>query len=250
VVQNYERIVLNHSFSINKKIRMRTIIITLLLLLNGNIYSKSIEDYYSLINEAELLICDNKIEHAVEHYDKAFENKDIPFGKDLYNAWLCSYMLDDTVRFKRYSISMIKCGAFLHQQVHENMLKTIGGKHDLQLFSDIWNRLKQSVKSGVNENNFKALERFLNEDQAVRHFFQDSCGERNYNTCGRDSLNVFDSLNVEHLFKYFAENGFPTEQKYGYQNCFPTNPPRYQLILQHDRQWNGPNNLIHYCIAR
>ncbi len=201
-------------------------------------FANKITDYFQLVNEAELLICDGHVKSAIEHYDRAFELQVSPFGKDVYNAWLCAYMLDDTARFSQFSIILIRRGAFLHESTHENILNQVSGGPKVEKFSAIWRRLKAETPSEVDTVYRQQLVNIFDRDQAVRHYFIDKY-KNQYNIGGRDSLNVFDSLNTMHLKHLMQEKGFPTEDRVGFDNHFPGNPAIYDIPLMHDRSWTN-----------
>jgi len=54
-----------------------------------------LQNYNSLINQAEVAICDSNYSIAFEHYTKAFDLLEYPFAQDIYNASICSIMIRD-----------------------------------------------------------------------------------------------------------------------------------------------------------
>ena len=55
----------------------------------------NIAAYHSLVNQAERLICENEFEKSSELYSVAFKKIRKPFGEDLFNAFLVSYLAND-----------------------------------------------------------------------------------------------------------------------------------------------------------
>jgi hypothetical protein len=198
--------------------------------------------YFDLVNEAELLICDSNYPAALEHYDKAFQLKENPFGKDVYNAWIASFIIDDEARYKTYSSNLIKHGAFANDQVTNNLLSQIENGPKKDRYSKIYLELKAKIKLEIDTVYYNQLATLLTEDQKQRKHFSDIYGAQ-YNIGGRDALNTFDSLNVLKLINLIKQKGFPTEAKVGYSKNFPTNPPIYSVVLAHDRSWTNRETL-------
>ncbi len=221
---------------------MKLLLFVLSITISHFLYANTISDYYSLTNEAELLICKGQPEPALEHYDKAFQLNIEPFGKDVYNAWICAYKQNDTIRFTAYSKILIKRGAFLHDYTHENLLNQVPGGPKIERFSAIWRELKLKIPNSTDKVFRADLQAIRDADQPPRKYFMEKC-KGQYNICGRDSLNTFDSLNVLKLKKLMIEKGFPTESRVGFESDFPANSPFYDIILLHDRSWTNRHTL-------
>lgn len=221
---------------------MKLLLLVFTIAISNFLFANTVSDYFSLTNEAELLICKEQSELALEHYDKAFKLNIEPFGKDVYNAWICAYKQNDTVRFTAYSKILIKRGAFLHDFTHENLLNQVPGGPKVDKFSTIWRELKLKIPKST-DSLFRAdLQAIRDADQPPRKYFIEKC-KGQYNICGRDSLNIFDSLNVLRLKKLILEKGFPAESKVGFESDFPANSPFFDIILLHDRSWTNRHTL-------
>lgn len=227
----------------NAMIHFPKILFCLTLLLSRPGFASEVRDYYSLINEAELLICENQLQKALVHYDKAFAIPEIqPWGKDVYNAWISAYITDDSSRFRRYSTILVSRGAFAHEHVHENLLNKVPIGPGVARYSTIWQQVKQTVPSILDTTYRQQVEELVTKDQEVRRYFVKQFGG-NYNIGGRDSLNPFDSLNVLRFSVLVKQKGFPSETRIGYNGHYPTNLASYCIILIHDRSWTDRHTL-------
>lgn len=228
---------------------MRNILFLLtFLLLQLKCPANPVATYYDLINEAELLICKDRFDLAAQHYEKAFSIKEIqPWGKDLYNAWLCACMLHDKKKFERYSIALIKRRAFK---------KEIGlyfpSRMDSSYTNDfmaIWEQLKKSYQSQIDTVYRNEIGQLADGDQETRKYCIKLYGSE-YNIGGRDTLNAFDSLNVLVLRSLFIKEGFPSEEKIGFDYDFPGNTTIYDIILRHDRSWTNRQTLDSFLYTK
>lgn len=202
--------------------------------------NKSALQYFELTNEAELLICQDQYAYALEHYDSAFKNHAEPFGKDIYNAWLCAFKMRDVGKFESYSAMLLKRGAFPNDTLTLHILNhTSADPEAVKLFYRNWTAYRSKYKNETDTVYRMQLLSFLERDQAVRDYFVRQC-EGGYNICGRDSLNVFDSANMWELRKFIASHGFPTEKRVGYYEGIPYSGFSLMHIeLKHDRSWTG-----------
>lgn len=228
---------------------MLKLICLIVLLIGCKVGNATIlSDYFDLINEAELLICNDKFSEAMQHYDKAFDLKNDEFGRDVYNAWICSYLMDDEKRFRKYSVNLLEKGSFKTQTMYV-ILNPVPGGPSVEKFQGIFQNLKAFVRSEVDSIYKIKLDGLVESDQPPRQYFIAQCGGK-YNICGRDSLNRFDSVNVLKLKAQFDEDGFATEKKIGFQNGIPTYAPVFDLILRHDRSWNNRKTLDSFLYSR
>jgi hypothetical protein len=197
--------------------------------------------YYELVNEAELLICKERFQYALQHYDKAFALKGMqPWAKDVNNAWLCAFKLGDKKRFSRYSILLIQKNAYALKGP-ANILGTVDSVA-APAYINLWQQLKTATQSTVNANYQTRLSDFLNRDQLLRgHCIGLYQGE--YNIGGRDTLNIYDSLQIIQLRNFFWQEGFPTETRSGLWNNDPGETSVYDIVLLHDRSWTNRQTL-------
>jgi hypothetical protein len=221
---------------------MRIILLVFLCLSLQKSSANKQVDYFALVNEAELLVCAHKMQDALAHYNKAFETGQFPFGKDLYNAWQLAFICNEQAAFKKISKILIRNGAFMENKVYENMLRSLGSTAKVTQYARLWEQVQKTTKVEIDISYRKQIQQLQDEDQQVRKYFVEKFGG-GYNIGGRDSLNVFDSLNVLKLARLIKTHGFPTEQKIGYDSYFPANPPIYDIILKHDRSWTNRKTL-------
>lgn len=227
---------------------IRIICFVLLLLCSKVSNATNLSEYFDLINEAELLVCNNKSQEAMLHYDKAFDLKNDEFGRDVYNAWICAYLNNDENRFRKYSASLLKKGAFKTQTMYV-ILNPVPGGPAVEKFQGIFQNLKAALQDETDSIYKTKLNELVEGDQPPRKYFIAKCGEK-YNICGRDSLSRFDSLNVLKLKSLFDADGFASEKKIGFQNGIPTYAPSFDLILRHDRSWSNRKTLDSFLYSR
>lgn len=210
------------------------ILISLIIIQTLAVEGHPVEEYHRLINKSELLICNTQYAEALRLYDKAFQKIKHPFGKDIYNAWVCSIKTSDIQRFKQYSITLIKRNTFLNDV--QDILNNIDSQNNSYI--NIWIELSEKVKSHVDTVYRKRILELSIEDQQVRAYVMKNI-DKKYNIGGKDTLNNFDSLNVQKLRSFIIRYGFPTESRIGYQWNYPAVPPPFDIMLLHDRSWNN-----------
>ena len=227
---------------------MKNICFVLLLCCSGIVHGTSLADYFDLVNEAELLICNDKITEALQHYDKAFALKRDAFGRDVYNAWVCAYLADDEKRFRTYSVHLLKKGAYPTQTMYM-ILNPVKGGPGVEKYQSIWQQLKRAVKSDVDTVFSKRLDELLEASLKVRLHFIAACGD-NYPACARDSLNQFDSLNILKLQSLFETEGFAAESKAGFALGLPDERPAFTGLLRDDRYWTNRRTMDAFLYAK
>jgi hypothetical protein len=228
---------------------MKIILVFFLFIMAQVSFANRMLEYVELVNEAELLICAHKMQDALTHYNKAFESEQPAFGKDLYNAWQLAFICNDQSAFKKISKVLIRNGAFMKGKVYESILRPLGETVKVKKYSRLWDQVRKTTKVEINMGYRKHIQQLQDEDQQVRKYFVEKFGG-DYNKGGRDSLNVFDSLNVLKLAGLIETHGFPTEQTIGYANYFPANEPLYEIILLHDRSWTNRKTLDSLLYAK
>ena len=92
---------------------MRKLFFYFLLLIHINTIAQlnnQLNEYYQLVNMAELNIVDNNINEAYLNYRKAFKIKKNPFGLDQYNFAVCCAILKKKNESFKYIKSLIEYG--------------------------------------------------------------------------------------------------------------------------------------------
>lgn len=220
----------------------------LLLLCSEKLHGVALAGYFDLVQEAELLICNERITEALRHYDKAFTLKRDAFGRDVYHAWVCAYLNDDEKRFRTYSVHLLKKGAYETQTMYM-ILNQVKGGPGVEKYQSIWQQLRRAVKSDVDTVFLNRLNELSEANLAARLHFIAACGD-NYPACARDSLNKLDSLSVLKLQLLFETEGFATENKVGFAGGMPADPPAFNNLLRDDRYWTNRTTIDSFLYTR
>lgn len=185
--------------------------------------SNCIEEYYKLINEAELAICDNKLQIAQSNYESAFNlNCNISNKIDLNNAIVVSGKLKKWHLARKYLLRLKIQG--VKYQYLEKQLSTYFPSKKIFL-----KKIKQPpllTKKEIIDTQLKLLFTF---DQAVRRdcpFYQEHCVER---------VKYVDSILLIKFKNLIQENGgWPDDLSL---NQTPGNMPHYFFLILHNSQW-------------
>ena len=199
--------------------------ITILLFKQNTLYSQnnndSIHKYYSYVYLAEHQLLEGNIEKSISYYTNAFKFS-YPRSKDLYNVFLASYYINDTIKTKSYANELIIKGYdisfFTDSITNPNLYKLIQNKSFLET-----------------PNNFiccdsifyKFCDTIFEDDQKIRT-------DSNFISIQKAK----DKQNFEKIKNYIAINSYPSFEKFGFCNKF-SNPisicPTFELILWHNR---------------
>ncbi|MCB9354564.1 MAG: hypothetical protein H6575_08350 [Lewinellaceae bacterium] len=213
--------------------KMLKIILIIILFKGSLIAQKSdVPDYYNLINQAELSICDSDLAKALVLYDSAFqsiENK-IPYYKDVYNALISAIEKNDDTSILKYWDALCKQGldsAFINGSQKINALRD----------KTYWRKLENDMNLYHKEKDARYLFlcEVINDDQKIRKEY-DARRIGNKYVVFRDTIMFVDSLNYIRLITDFNTNGFPDDNVA--INFNPFNHPVYYYVLEHNAMWN------------
>lgn len=210
---------------------MKTCFLTVLLyIIILNAYAQNNEllhKYYYHVNQAELSIIDNNLLHAQLHYDAAFSTE-YEFSRDIFNAFVVSYRLQDTLRSIHFYNRMVWAGL-----KKENFEGLFGNKDTTEL-SDYYQYISihyDSIHNIVSNSSMPALGIKFNEfyikDQSCR---TDEEKSKDLKRC--DSLIEID------LMKFIDEYDFPSYKKIGLYDTALIQPftvDILELIMFHKR---------------
>jgi hypothetical protein len=193
--------------------------------LQNSVFAQQLMDkeYYNYINSAELRIVDSDYWEALHFYDKAFQEKKIPFAKDRYNASVCAALLKMNLRCyselrhvldKGYAIANIKS-----KDVFYDFFKT-----------DFGNKLikyNQTSKKTYISTYRETLDSLFNADQ----FFRNKEGKY---VLYIDTIRKIDRSNVDLLNKLISKYGFPSEELIGVSDSSFI-PITYRILIIHQQ---------------
>lgn len=192
---------------------------------------KQVWSYYVHVNDAEMFITDGRYSDALAFYDIAFQNK-LPNAKDLYNAYVASFLVKDTVRtisyFNQLALYGLKKGGFERSKFGKS-IPDIASDPFYQYISKDYDSLNEVAQKSAFPAYVKKLNDIYSKDQKARETNQ--------------KLNIYfaDSLNMIELGKFIKTSGFPSFQKTGFfETCrnSPMNPSTAWVIMWHHRGKN------------
>ncbi|MBK7095564.1 MAG: hypothetical protein IPH57_11120 [Saprospiraceae bacterium] len=189
-----------------------------------NFINEPYKYYYKLINNAELSICDQDYNKAIEQYLYAFKIIDIPFPKDIFNLMLCSIYEEKYKIAAKYGKLMISLGADLkffdqiplnkiklHEKFWKNIVKSFPKLHKEYLSKTDLKLKKQFENLYKDFNNVLNSKDFLKEINETDIFskYTDIIRKNGYpgfrkigiNTIGDTSLIGFDNI-ISYYYGY------------------------------------------------
>lgn len=181
------------------------VIAVLLLMLTGSTIARAqpnekIRLYYELKNKAELYVVDADYVQALAAYKKAFALKK-PNPIDIYNAFILACMLKDSAAAKTFFTDII-----LHGQTRQKLEQIIffdNFKAD-PFYSYVvygYDSIASAAQNGIMPKYAKVLDSIYTADQAVR--------VGNPSQAQLRAMMHRDSVNIDFIKEFVAQNGFP-----------------------------------------
>lgn len=213
--------------------RTQMAIVGILMIMNFQVFSQQpdrqkVWSYYIHVNDAEIFITEGRYNDALQFYDIAFQNK-MPNAKDLYNAYIASFLLKDTARtisyFNQLASYGLKKGGFERTKFGKS-IPNISSDPFYQYISKDYDSLYAIAQKSTYPTYAKKLNDIYSKDQKAR--------------ATNEKLNIYyaDSLNLIELGKFIKSNGFPSFQRTGFFETLrnsPMNPSIAWLIMWHQR---------------
>jgi hypothetical protein len=183
------------------------------------------KEYFKLINKAELAICSNSFEQALNQYEIAFNMIEKPFGKDVFNAALSSQLQGEYSRRNSFLL-----------QIMNNLDNLYYVKSDFvpnYMTEDEWKILFDLRKAKYNPSLRAEFNEILNRDQLHRP---------NYNT--HDAIiNTNRIYNLNRIIEVNNSSGFPSHIELGYSEDLKSQP--HHIVLHHTAQRRSNNKSIY-----
>lgn len=206
-----------------------------IFLIKNILTNNKLQNYYVLINKAEMSICKYNYKKAIKLYTKAFKQIEIPFPKDIYNVILTAIYCEDFKTAFKYSEQLIKLGANINFFNQEPLKQLISHRKQ-------WNKFINSYPDNCNyyKSNFD-----LKLKRKIENLnFQ--CKQIWASSDFRNSINNNSVFNQ--FFELIIENGYPSQNKIGItvSNDTVITAPESVLILysQFRKDTIGISNLL------
>lgn len=183
-----------------------------------------IPTYFELVNTAELQICAENYQQAVAVYDKAFQNIDKPFGKDVFNAALAGALAEDRERMFNYLQRMVN-------NVEElNFVRSIfSGPY---VTKPEWEQLLANREIAYDPELRQKYAAIFEKDQLFRPL---------YNT-HRETIEANREENMHEILAQTALTGFPSHQELGYTERLRGQD--HYIVLHHTAQRRSRDKTI------
>lgn len=179
---------------------MKNLIILIFFVLPNVFYSQK-KEYYSLVNEAEFFIVENKLKLANEKYIEAFKLQ-IDFKiVDIVNSLKCSCILNDT-------LPSILIKTLEEKNVTNKLIKQ---DKVLKKCFKAKKIILDNSKATIDENYLKLINAIVDKDQAIRH-------KPNAYVKYRKEMDSIDNENFIEFISLIEKFGFPSESKIGVSN--------------------------------
>jgi len=201
-------------------------------------FLEGMPQYYSIINSAELSICDSNYAKALEQYEVAFSLKDIyVYSKDILNYGKVSQLNGRRANVIIANKSLLKRGVdtnFLIQQLatsKEIIGVASGQTNELKKIQNIFDKFSINFAKKSYFDSLHAADQYyrLKENAYVDY---------------RDSIYSRDRVLALEFEKYVQKNGIPPEWEIGNSGddiAFPS----YAIIVRHN-MFNGQQQIVNF----
>jgi len=196
----------------------KLIIISIIVFLSSctNNFEQNISKYFSLVNKAELEICQSEFGQALETYEIAFTKIQKPFGKDLFNAALCSQLSNQISNRNKYLQVIVN---------NSNELEFAKSKFvGTYLTVQEWNQLVSN--------------QIIDYDPLLRNEFleireRDQLYRPMYDTHD-DTINANRIINLNRILELTESRGFPSHMELGFSHYL--RGQNHDIVLLHTAQ--------------
>jgi len=192
---------------------MKSITFTLFILLAfGPEYDAA--RYFNLVNQAEMLICQEDFEEAADLYAHAFQVIRKPFGKDVFNAALCC----------QYSKKFAERNKYLQM--------IINNSDDLEFVRSVFidkhylNEAEWQILIGKRKVEYdlllrKEFKEMLERDQLFRPMYESH----------DDTIKANEIINFRRISELTNSSGFPSQIELGFSEYFRNQD--HDIVLHH-----------------
>lgn len=175
-----------------------------------------IANYHHCINQAELRICEEEYKSAIDLYELAFKNIQKPFGKDLFNAAICSELMEEYQNRDRLLQRIINNTdefEFVKSKFANNFIST-----------EQWSKLINNREIEYNPRLRKEFKEILKRDQLFRPMYDTH----------DEIINKNRKLNVARILDLTDSIKFPSHFELGYTEHL--RDQNHYIVLHHTAQ--------------
>ena len=189
---------------------MKKILLLLIIFIAKNGFSQqNYIPYYQLKNKAEVAICQDKYEDALDYYKQAFRLVDFPLRKELINSLICALLVGDTTyiydTLTLFS-GRIGLGRILNKPYMLPYLET----KSWQQFAQQAEINKSIEDESINKEYIRILDSLDKEDQKPRKWII-------VKPIRKRKIAFVDSLNYIAIKQLIAKWDYPNERNTGYK---------------------------------
>lgn len=168
-----------------------------------------VNNYYSIINAAEVTLIQGDYSAALKLYDSAFIVQPIPLGQDLYNASLCALRLRDIKKAKDLSLRLGDKGVgpefFIKNRCYQNIQSDTCWRSFIDQLTDRYEKFRLRNK---NDLQYFAGIRDKSTQVLTNYHLEPTFENR------RELEWTCDSL-AQNFLAYLQTNGYPSEEQLG-----------------------------------
>jgi hypothetical protein len=207
----------------------KVIIFSVLQMISLNNHSQTNNkwrDYYAFIDSAEIYVVDSMYQNAMSYYNKAFVLVDKPYGKDLYNAALCSNNIGAYKITTNLLNKLVDKGITKDYFEGNKYLTNYRNSESWKVFLNGYEAHRDTLRKYKNLDLRKQLSKMVSRDQ----YFA-----RLKNTPGYgDSVFLVTDQNIKDIIRIIHDNGFPDENLIGLDEL--PSECLFEIILIHFQQ--------------
>ena len=174
------------------------------------------EKYFEHINNAELAICDENYEKAINEYEVAFNAIEKPFGKDVFNSALSSQLTND------YEKRDIYLQQIINNSNELDFVKSVFVNN--YMTEQEWNKLVSKREIKYDQNLKTEFNEIHDRDQLFRPMYETH----------DDTINSNRKINLKRILELTDSNGFPSQLELGYSNYLRRQS--HDIVLHHTAQ--------------
>lgn len=189
--------------------KSKLLLFFIVIIVNIGFSQQNYIPYYQLKNKAEVAICQDKYEDALDYYKQAFRLVDFPLRKELNNSLICALLVGDTAyiydTLTLFS-GRIGLGRILNKPYMLPYLET----KSWQQFAQQAEINKSIEDESINKEYIRILDSLDKEDQKPRKWII-------VKPIRKRKIAFVDSLNYIAIKQLIAKWDYPNERNTGYK---------------------------------